>query len=416
MPSSIERREREHRDFRRVRITVGDGLDDLRQPRHRRSEVDGSSRLDRCRVLARMSRQRVAGALSEGEVECGVDVRNRLRASARRALTSAPVMIPSGDRPAHDRCETPAPRESAERHGGDRRPVPDVVVVGAGVVGARSHSRFGARSPRRRARTYGRRRGAVRCAAGRRAPAVGHDGRLRARAGVARVVARRPGAARLAIPLAFSSCGYLFLAHSRGGARAAHGERPRPERRGRPVAHRRRRPRRPALVPGLETVVDRRGSYGARRTGTSTSRRPRSLAIARQLDVRDRAVERSSPPTAGGWVVETPSGTLQPHRSVVIAAGADTRAISSRPLGVELPIEPEPRHLFLSAPIRERLLEPLVISPSGASRRSSSTTGGCSRATSARPATRDGRAGVAAQRARGDRGAAARSSSTSTST
>ena len=27
-----------------------------------------------------------------------------------------------------------------------------------------------------------------------------------------------------------------------------------------------------------------------------------------------------------------------------------------------LPIEPEPRHLFLSAPIRERLLEPLVIS------------------------------------------------------
>jgi sarcosine oxidase subunit beta len=32
------------------------------------------------------------------------------------------------------------------------------------------------------------------------------------------------------------------------------------------------------------------------------------------------------------------------------------------PLGVDVPIEAEPRHIFLSSPIRERLLEPLVVS------------------------------------------------------
>lgn len=46
--------------------------------------------------------------------------------------------------------------------------------------------------------------------------------------------------------------------------------------------------------------------------------------------------------------------------SVVVAAGVDTRALVA-PLGVDLPIEPEARYLFFSDPIRERLLEPLVI-------------------------------------------------------
>jgi sarcosine oxidase, subunit beta len=42
---------------------------------------------------------------------------------------------------------------------------------------------------------------------------------------------------------------------------------------------------------------------------------------------------------------------------VVVAAGVD----SARLLGVDLPIVPESRHLFLSEPIAERLVEPLVI-------------------------------------------------------
>jgi sarcosine oxidase, subunit beta len=43
-----------------------------------------------------------------------------------------------------------------------------------------------------------------------------------------------------------------------------------------------------------------------------------------------------------------------------VAAAADTAALV-RPLGVDLPLEREQRSLFLSEPIRERLLEPLVV-------------------------------------------------------
>ncbi len=46
--------------------------------------------------------------------------------------------------------------------------------------------------------------------------------------------------------------------------------------------------------------------------------------------------------------------------TVVVAAGAASRALLA-PLGFDLPIAEEPRTLFLSEPIRERLLEPLVI-------------------------------------------------------
>src|SRR5439155_16984287 len=44
--------------------------------------------------------------------------------------------------------------------------------------------------------------------------------------------------------------------------------------------------------------------------------------------------------------------------AIVVAAGVDTLRLLP-----ELPIRPEARHLFFSDPIRERLLEPLVVSP-----------------------------------------------------
>lgn len=44
----------------------------------------------------------------------------------------------------------------------------------------------------------------------------------------------------------------------------------------------------------------------------------------------------------------------------MVAAGLETRSLLV-PLGVELPIVPEARHLFLSDPIHERLVEPLVV-------------------------------------------------------
>jgi sarcosine oxidase subunit beta len=47
---------------------------------------------------------------------------------------------------------------------------------------------------------------------------------------------------------------------------------------------------------------------------------------------------------------------------VVVAAGAETCALVA-PLGVDLPVQAEDRHLFLSDPIEERLLEPLVVAP-----------------------------------------------------
>ena len=65
-------------------------------------------------------------------------------------------------------------------------------------------------------------------------------------------------------------------------------------------------------------------------------------------------------PEGGGWRVELSSGDARSADVVVVAAAAESRALVA-PLGFDLPIVEEPRTLFLSEPIRERLLEPLVI-------------------------------------------------------
>ena len=61
-----------------------------------------------------------------------------------------------------------------------------------------------------------------------------------------------------------------------------------------------------------------------------------------------------------GWRLELASSAAVTTDAVVVAAGAESRALVA-PLGFDLPIVEEPRTLFLSEPIRERLLEPLVI-------------------------------------------------------
>lgn len=61
-----------------------------------------------------------------------------------------------------------------------------------------------------------------------------------------------------------------------------------------------------------------------------------------------------------GWRLELGGGVARAD-AVVVAAGCATPALLA-PLGVDVPIEPEARHLFLSDPLRERLLEPLVVS------------------------------------------------------
>ena len=62
----------------------------------------------------------------------------------------------------------------------------------------------------------------------------------------------------------------------------------------------------------------------------------------------------------GGWRLEFADGSASAVQHVVVAAGAASPALLA-PLGYEIPIVPEPKHLFLSEPIREVLLEPLVI-------------------------------------------------------
>lgn len=63
-----------------------------------------------------------------------------------------------------------------------------------------------------------------------------------------------------------------------------------------------------------------------------------------------------------GWLLHLRGGATARAASVVVAAAWDTPALLS-PLGIELPIVKEPKYLFYSDPIRERLLEPLVIAP-----------------------------------------------------
>lgn len=160
------------------------------------------------------------------------------------------------------------------------------------------------------------------------------------------------------VPFAFDACGYLFVAHS-----AAVLERLAAAVRLQNAAGVPSRVVSPTeagkLVPGLRTETLVGATYCAE-DGYMDEPRAAIVAIARQLDVR-RATLDGIVPDGGTWALDTTAGRFTAP-SVVVAAGADTRALVG-PLGVDLPIELEPRHLFLSPPIRERLLEPLVIAP-----------------------------------------------------
>jgi sarcosine oxidase subunit beta len=68
-------------------------------------------------------------------------------------------------------------------------------------------------------------------------------------------------------------------------------------------------------------------------------------------------------PSGGGWSLELADRTTLQAGQVVLAAGYDTPSLVA-PLGLNLPIQREPRYLFFSNRINERLLEPLVVVPS----------------------------------------------------
>lgn len=118
------------------------------------------------------------------------------------------------------------------------------------------------------------------------------------------------------------------------------------------------------IVPGLDASVIAGASYCA-----EDGYFDRPLAVVsgfaeacKRGGVRfvDRAVE-SVESDGTGIALNLRGGEVDFTAFVVLAAGYDTPHLAAH-LGYELPIHREPRYLFYSDPIRERLLEPLVTS------------------------------------------------------
>jgi sarcosine oxidase subunit beta len=106
------------------------------------------------------------------------------------------------------------------------------------------------------------------------------------------------------------------------------------------------------VVPGLNVTGVAGAAWGS---GDGYFDRPQSLveAFGAQAVVQIGEVQEIRD---GG--IRLAAGDAINADAVVVAAGVDTPRLLP-----ELPIEPEARYLFFSDPIRERLLEPLVVSP-----------------------------------------------------
>jgi sarcosine oxidase subunit beta len=160
------------------------------------------------------------------------------------------------------------------------------------------------------------------------------------------------------IELRFSPCGYLFLAHSESALEQLRANVAVQTAAG--VASRLVEPAEAALlVPGLVTDgvagaswCDEDGFFDRPQSVVEAFAREARIEIAAVAGLRDGG---------DGWRVLLRGVADVQANVVVVAAGIDTPRLLV-PLGVELPIERESRWLFLSEPIRERLVEPLVVS------------------------------------------------------
>jgi len=158
------------------------------------------------------------------------------------------------------------------------------------------------------------------------------------------------------VPLGFTACGYLFAAHSADALARLAGNVVVQNAEG--VASRIVSPAEAAeLVAGL-AVEELAGAAWCAEDGYFDQPQAAVEAIARHVDVRIAAVDALG--RAGdGWELSGPFGRIAAD-AVVVATGVDVNHLLG-PLGSALPIGREERHLFLSEPVRERLLEPLVI-------------------------------------------------------
>jgi sarcosine oxidase, subunit beta len=230
---------------------------------------------------------------------------------------------------------------------------PDVVVIGAGVVGLSIALQL---SQRGASVTVLDRAGIGAGASGLQPGGIRQQWGTRVNCVLARESMRFYADAkdllRMRVDPGFQACGYLFLAHSDDALVrlrenvALQNELDIPSRIVAPEEA-------ATLVPGLDIAGVVGGAWCAE---DGYFDRPQSLveALGVQADVRIGEVLR----VRDEGVVRLASGGELRADAVVVAAGVDTPRLLP-----ELPIRSEARYLFFSDPIRERLLEPLVVSP-----------------------------------------------------
>ena len=230
---------------------------------------------------------------------------------------------------------------------------PDVVVVGAGVVGLSIALHLARRGA---AVTVFDRTGIGAGASGVQPGGVRQQWGTRVNCLLARESMRFYADAtellRMRMDPGFRRCGYLFLAHSETALERLQANVSLQNELG--IPSRVLAPTEAAdLVPGLDTDGVLGGAWCAE---DGYFDRPQSVVeafgalaevqIDQVLDVRGEGAVRLA---QGGELYAD---------AIVVAAGVDTPRLLP-----DLPIQPEARYLFFSDPIRERLLEPLVVSP-----------------------------------------------------
>jgi sarcosine oxidase subunit beta len=165
-------------------------------------------------------------------------------------------------------------------------------------------------------------------------------------------------------PFALEECGYLFLAHSHERLAALSANVALQNELGIPseIVD----PARAAtIVPGLEPRTLTGAAWcatdGYFDQAQAVVEAFAATALARGAALEIRTVAGLDPGDRG-WRLRFADGGASSADAVILPAGHDTVPLA-RDGGVELPIVDEVHHAFLSEPVRERLLEPLVISP-----------------------------------------------------